>query len=211
VTQQLLDQLSVALTQSEEQPSLAPRQRWASRITEAWQSQIAGIFEVGSLLESAKAELRHGEWIALIERDLPFNRQTANKLMKIAKDDRLRNVSPGRHLPAHWTLLYDLIGLSDAQFEAGIASGAIHPRMGRKDIRELRGIQPRAARAPSLRDQLAEANREIERLRRSGGDFFGANDSPRDIATVLFNTVNSVSKIDRIITELRRLQRERER
>jgi hypothetical protein len=182
---------------------------WAEEITAAWQNQVEDIFKVGDLLVSAQEALRPGDWKAMVKARLPFNRQTAFKLQKIARDQRLR-VSHGK-LPAHWATLYELTRLTDAQFGAGVSSGAINARMQRNDIKALRGDQPTNRRSPNLREQLAEANREIERLRRSGGDLFGANDSPRDIATVLVNTINSPDKIERIIKACRDLLRERRR
>jgi hypothetical protein len=208
----MTDTLVVPYTSS--LPVIPPRSSWARQITEAWQKQIPGIFEVGDLLVRAQAELRHGEWTAMVKNDLPFNRQTAFKLQKIANDARLRHVSHGKHLPAHWATLYELTTLTPAQFNAGISSSAINARMQRKDVKELRGDQPvtsRRERRPSLREQLAEARQEIERLTRSGGDLFNASDSARDIAAVLVRTNIGPDKAERVITEWRRLLRERAR
>jgi hypothetical protein len=189
-------------------PSVPSRDRWARQITEAWQSQVSAIFAVGNMLESAKAELRHGEWIAMINSDLPFGRSTANKLMKIAACEYLRNADHGTHLPACWRTLYELTTLSEDRFEHGIATGIINAGMQRKDIRELRGEEPRERR-PGLRAQLAEARQEIERLTRMGGNLFDASTPAPEVATVLANINFSSSKVDRIITDWRRKLRER--
>jgi hypothetical protein len=192
-------------------PIILSRDSLARQITEAWQRQVPAIFEVGDLLVSAQAALRHGEWIAMIRDNLPFNRKTAHKLQKIATDPKLRNVSPGR-LPAHWTLLYDLTTLDDEQFARGIATDIINERMQRKDIKTLRGDQPRETSGrPSLREQLADARQEIERLRRMGGNLFDASTPAFEVAAVLADTNFSPSKVDRIIAEWRRRLRERER
>src|SRR5262249_13166188 len=94
-------------------PNIRSRSKWAARIADAWQKQITSIFETGSLLESAKAELRHGEFVNMIKVDLPFGRSTVNKLMKIAACDQLRNAEHAPHLPAHWMTLYDLTLLTE--------------------------------------------------------------------------------------------------
>jgi hypothetical protein len=120
-------------------PNVMPRGKWAARIAEAWQKQLPSIFEVASLLESAKAELRHGDWAKLIKADLPFSQSTANKLMKIAACDHLRNSDHGPNLPACWRTLYELTALTAEQFKHGIKTGAINPKMQRKDVRALRG------------------------------------------------------------------------
>jgi hypothetical protein len=56
----------------------------------------------------------------MVESDLPFNRHTAHKLMQIAGDKRLTNVSQGKHLPPSWTRstnLYELTKLDDDTLE----------------------------------------------------------------------------------------------
>ena len=44
-----------------------------------------------------------------------------------------------KHLPAAWSTLYDLTVIANKGFdlEAGIESGAIHPKMERKDVKAL--------------------------------------------------------------------------
>ena len=70
------------------------------------------------LLLAAKADpkMQHGEGGTMVESDLPFNRHTAHKLMRIAGDKRLTNVSQGKHLPPSWATLYELTKLDDATF-----------------------------------------------------------------------------------------------
>jgi hypothetical protein len=139
-------------------------EKWAKRITDAWQKQVSSIFEVGSLLEAAKAELKHGEWIAMIKGDLPFGRSTANKLMKIAACDHLRNAEHVPHLPAHWGTLFELTTLTKEQFEGGIEGGVINAKMQRKAVKALRGDAPKLVK-PRLRRSVAKLSKENERLK----------------------------------------------
>ena len=145
------------------------REKWAKRITEAWQKQLPYIFEVASLLESAKAELRHGDWANMIKADLPFGQSMANKLMKIGACDHLRNSEHVPHLPTHWGTLFELTLLTTEQFEHGITTGAINSKMQRKDVRALRGDgqmprEPRVSPMARLKRQLNECNCEIAHL-----------------------------------------------
>ena len=72
------------------------RADWAALISGAWCEQLPSIFETGNLLEAAKAELDHGEWGLMFKNaEAPFTQDTANKLMKIADDGRLRNSDHG--------------------------------------------------------------------------------------------------------------------
>lgn len=124
-------------------PNVAGREKWVERINAAWRESLPSIFETGNLLESAKAELIRGEWTVMVKEELPFSRMTAHMLMAIALNDNLRNVNHGLHLPVSWRTLYELTKLTDEQFEAGIKSRAINPKMERKDVNELRGIEPK--------------------------------------------------------------------
>ena len=139
------------------------RQQHAELITKAWGEQLSNIFETGLRLETAKAELGKGQWIPMVKEDLPFNRQTADKLIKIGECENLRNVSPGRHLPVNWTILYELTKLSDEQFAEGIKSGAINSKMHRKDVATLRGVEPkkkepREPRVPTIKNSSWKNN-----------------------------------------------------
>ena len=116
---------------------LAPseaRASWAGRIAARWGASVAAIIDTGKLLIDAKAALPHGEWGAMIERDLPFKRSTAFRLMAIAKDERLQMVPTGQHLPPSWRTLYEISKLDDERFEAKLKNGEIYADMPRKDV-----------------------------------------------------------------------------
>ena len=59
--------------------------------------------------------------------------------MKIAACDHLRNSEHVPNLPVHWGTLFELTLLTADQFEHGITTGAINPKMQRKDVGALRG------------------------------------------------------------------------
>jgi hypothetical protein len=114
----------------------AERTQWATRISAEWQKSVDSIIETGHLLLAAKADpkMQRGEWGTMVDSDLPFNRHTAHKLMQIAGDKRLTNVSHGKHLPPSWTTLYELTKLDDETFDQKLRDGTIHPDMQRKDV-----------------------------------------------------------------------------
>jgi Protein of unknown function (DUF3102) len=84
------------------------RDRYAGRITETWQTGVVAIIETSRLLIEAKASLPHGEWEAMIERDLPFGPRTARMLMQIARNPQIANRNNCSVLPANWTTLHAL-------------------------------------------------------------------------------------------------------
>jgi hypothetical protein len=123
-----------------------PLDKWVKRINAAWREQIPSIFETGNLLEAARLELRetHGSWTAMFQNGhMPFDKSTANKLIAVANNDNIRNEAHVPRLPVAWGTLYDLTKLTDEQFDNGIKSGAINPSMQRKDVKALRGIEPK--------------------------------------------------------------------
>jgi len=106
---------------------------WSKLITGAWRRGFDAVIETGRLLTESKAELEHGEWLKMAE-TLPFKRNTAERLMAIAADERITNRAHAPLLPPAWTTLYELTKLDDQQFEAKIADGSIRPDMERQEI-----------------------------------------------------------------------------
>jgi N6-adenosine-specific RNA methylase IME4 len=109
---------------------------------------LAGIFGIGNDLIEAKRgpqRLEHGEFGAMIAGDLPFNRKTAHKFMKVADHRRLSNVSIWRHLPPNWTTLYELSRLAIEDFDRLLDEGIIRPDMQAKEINKVRRLATVAA------------------------------------------------------------------
>jgi len=66
------------------------------RIREAYSQTVEAVFQVGRELLQAKRELPHGEFMAMVERELPFSYNTANRYMEIASASHLRASSIAR-------------------------------------------------------------------------------------------------------------------
>jgi hypothetical protein len=107
---------------------------WAEKINGAWKRSIAEVFQVGVLLLQAKEAVPHGDFEDLIKTKLEFSPATARKLMAVAADERIAKRAQGAILPEHWTTLYELTKLDDAQFEQALKDGTINPDMERKDV-----------------------------------------------------------------------------
>ena len=84
-----------------------------------------------------KDKLEHGEFLKMIENELPFGRSTAQSLMKIAKDKRITKSQHAGCLPARWSTLIKLTQLPDAAFEARITDGTIHTGLERRPAVEM--------------------------------------------------------------------------
>src|SRR6516162_7992284 len=124
--------------------NLLTRMQWAKRISDGWEETAKQAIDAwrtaGDDLIAAKAQLEHGEFLGMIETDLPFGKRTAQMLMKIARDPRLKNQPVGSLLPPSWRTLYELTRLEDTEFEQLIADGVMRPDMSRQEINKVRRI-----------------------------------------------------------------------
>lgn len=145
----------------EELKNRHPRSHWVERISAAWSNQLEDIFQTGNLIEAAKAELPHGEYLKMVKDELPFSRSAASILMQIADNDNLRNGEHIHHLPVSWGTLYELTKLTDEQFDAAITNGMIHPKMTRKDAKALRGEPEPKPEKPPTEKCVASVRRAV--------------------------------------------------
>src|SRR5437868_7722703 len=107
---------------------------YAVKINNCWRHTREAVLQTGDMLLEAKAKLPHGDFEAMLTTGLDFKPRTAQRLMAVAADPRLRNATHGSLLPTSWRTLYELTRMDDATFGAAIADGTIHPDMERKEI-----------------------------------------------------------------------------
>jgi len=69
------------------------RHYWKSEIKFAWNKATEAFIQVGTLLIESKESLDYGEFLKMIENDLPFSPRTSQMLMVIANDKRLSNTN----------------------------------------------------------------------------------------------------------------------
>lgn len=139
--------------------------QWAQKITAAWSKVGDGVFEIGRLLNDAKAELEYGEWTTMVEGALPFSLRTAQRFMAIAADEnRIRTIAheetTNLSLPPEPSVLYQMSRLPDETLRNAIRTGAITPATTVNDIKGLVQAEKREAR-----QRPAEAGGTVEDLR----------------------------------------------
>jgi N6-adenosine-specific RNA methylase IME4 len=139
---------------------------WASHISTCWRATFEGILETGRLLIAAKEALPHGEFGPMVTNDLHFDKRMVERLMTIARDQRISNASNSPFLPPVWTTLYDLTSLDDDRFEAGIKNGTIRPDMTAKDIAPYLG-----KKNADTRRKLAQGLSDAAALQPTGRKF----------------------------------------
>jgi hypothetical protein len=109
---------------------------WAALINAAWRKSIEGIIETGRLLIEAKARLKHGQWLPMLNR-LHFDVRTAQKLMEVARHPVLSNTSSIPHLPPSWSTLHVLAKLPAEKLERHIEDGTVRPDMEQRDAEAI--------------------------------------------------------------------------
>jgi hypothetical protein len=107
--------------------------------------------------------LKHGAWLEMIKERMPFSRHVVHRLMVIADHEQITNVEHAPHLPAAWSILYDLTHLTAEQFEIALTAGQIHPKMTRKDVRALRG-QPANSKKAKAAPNPADVEKDVAAL-----------------------------------------------
>ncbi|MDR4469825.1 MAG: DUF3102 domain-containing protein [Nitrospira sp.] len=113
------------------------REAWAGRIREAYGQTVEAVFQVGRELIQAKKELPHGEFMVMVERELPFSHNTAQRYMAIARSPNFQTVTIGHSLPSSWRTLDILQRLDPATFDAAVKATKIHPEMTRAEAEAL--------------------------------------------------------------------------
>jgi hypothetical protein len=136
---------------------------WPQRIAAAWQKTVQAIIETGMLLVEAKKALPPGEFLHMIERELPFSPRTAQRLMSVAKDPVLSDATHVSHLPASWGTLYALSQLPAPLLAEKIADGTITPHLTRADVERKVLGKEKSKRSHQRLDHVKELRAEVER------------------------------------------------
>ena len=118
-------------------PNTRTREEWAQVINADWRKSIESIIQTGRDLAAAKAELPHGEFGKMVDQDLIFTIQTADKLMKVAGHPAIANYATSRNLPPSWTVLSQLTSLSEADFTDAQERGLVTPDTTIRDARAV--------------------------------------------------------------------------
>ena len=137
------------------EPNAATPADWAKRINTSWRNTLEAVLQTGEWLLEAKGTLPHGEFIPMIEKKLPFKRQTAFRLMRIAEHSILSNVTHVQHLPPAWGTVYELTKAPDEAIKGWLTDGTIHPELERackpfKPLVGAEGFEPPATKRTAV-------------------------------------------------------------
>jgi len=114
--------------------SLSARQTWAQSIRAKYARSVEAVIEVGREIIDAKAALPHGEFEAMVCRDLPFKERAARMYMAVARNKRLLDLEVRPILPTALTTLHAIAQLDQDVFDAMLADGVISAEKTHQDI-----------------------------------------------------------------------------
>ena len=146
------DEVSTDLTAAYEDDEIEMEElaeKYAPKITLAFQRGVVAFVETGKLLIEAKENLDHGEWGKLFKGRLPFDQSTAIRLMTIARNPVIANSDNCLNLPGAERTLYDMARLPPPVVEHLIETKQVTPTTTRKKLLELSALK-----LPPLLDQL---------------------------------------------------------
>jgi hypothetical protein len=118
-------------------------QAWADRIRGHLVRSVENIIAAGRDLNSAKEDLGHGKFTAMVRDRLGWGMRAAEYLMAIAHHPVLSNPNHWAHLPPSYRTLGELARADEAVLLEAIADGKVTPDMPRWQASEIvKGSQP---------------------------------------------------------------------
>jgi N6-adenosine-specific RNA methylase IME4 len=152
---------------------------WAREIKGKWEKSVQSIIETGRTLQRAKAALPHGQFLKMIQSDLPFKQRTAQMLMRISQNPVISNAKNISLLPASWTILHEMTLFSQPDLKSALKKGELGPDTRLSDLKQYntqlrqrnneKGRASRAKPVSSRRSKTAasattDASAELEGL-----------------------------------------------
>lgn len=138
---------------------------YVAEISRLWAETQRRFLEIGRHLNQAKERLPHGEFLPMIERDLPFGRGVANRLMAVAEAVD-SGALPQRLLPPSYSTAYLLAKMSPDERAQANGENLFRTTVTREEIvsflaRVRSAAQPAAGKA---RQELRRLERKEARL-----------------------------------------------
>lgn len=130
----------------EDKPTISVDQAVA-KVNAGWRKQTTEMMEFARMCLSTRDALPKDQRKHLMKR-VEMGRAVFNKICAIADKAVLQLPEVQNKLPAGYSLQWECTKMKDADFLAAIASGAIHPKITRKQLQALLPpTQPRAGKA----------------------------------------------------------------
>jgi hypothetical protein len=153
-------------------------------ITKDWNKSREAIINVGkSLLEAKEANhkstFNKRSYDKLVDEELPFTRETAYRLMKIAKCEWIVSGEHNDSLPVSWGSLYEISQLSKEQFLDGVKSKTITANSPRSAIekykKSIETPEVSASSKESSESPSEDTSKVTQNVEKKKGDFLMCN------------------------------------
>ncbi|MBP2302727.1 DUF3102 domain-containing protein [Azospirillum picis] len=152
------------LTRRPEPGKLRTRANFADAILRLWTEAEENFLAIGRYLNHAKTVLDHGDFMGMVERDLPFRYSTANRLMKVAAAIDAGEL-PADRLPPSYATVYEMVLLNPDEREQAQAQGLISPATRRQDVIDFKKRLRASPATEEESDRRELARLEAERAR----------------------------------------------
>jgi hypothetical protein len=112
---------------------LSEREEFADEIRRLWSRAQEQFIAIGRYLEQAKRKLPHGEFEAMVERDLPFDASVTRRLRAVVQFIDSGAV-PLERLPSSYSVIYELTSMTPDERERADKASLVRPDVTRKEL-----------------------------------------------------------------------------
>jgi len=103
-------------------------------IQKLWDDAAESFLTIGRYLVQAKQTLKHGEFEHMVRHQLPFDKNVAHRLRRVAED-----IDKGRldlsKLPRNYTTIYRFVTMDDSLLDQASREGLLNPEVTHRQIR----------------------------------------------------------------------------
>jgi hypothetical protein len=141
------------------------REEFAARIGVLWKDAQRTFVEIGRQLQRAKAQLPHGDFEGMVERDLPFGKNAAYKLRVVAEAIDTGRL-PSDFAPQDYSTCYLIASLKDEELAVARERNLVRPDVTRADLLAFkRSLKSQSHSEEEIRATLvAERDRLVKRI-----------------------------------------------
>jgi len=143
---------------------------WVREIRKVWTRGPASTLELARVVSEARNALPHGGWSSLWKHpsSMPFAKRTGYALLVIAAGLGWANVRTFAHLPAGWSILFELAKLDRTTLERLIEEEVVKPTLTLSEAKELVAqLRGKTLNKKSPRTNLRERLRRFENFLRA--------------------------------------------
>jgi hypothetical protein len=138
-------------------------------IQKLWEDAADSFLTIGRYLVQAKKTLNHGEFEHMVRSQLPFDKNVAHRLRRVAED-----IDKGRldqsMLPRNYTTIYRFVTMDDVLLDRARRDGVMNPEVTHRQIQAFM----QKVRAEQIRLMAPANHAELTAKRRALQDELGA-------------------------------------